>query len=178
MKIGIISDTHGSYKYFKMAHKYLLDCDHIIHCGDILYGTNNDLDKIMLSKEISKFNNITFVKGNCDSNLDSSLIKKDFSTLYITIQLNGYNFFITHGHHYSYLSMIYKAKELNCNIICYGHTHIKDISFDGEIQIINPGSIGKPRDGSHSIVILDNDIINVIDIEKNVILCSKKIFEV
>ena len=37
MKIGVISDTHGSLYFFEMAMSYLKDCDKIIHAGDILY---------------------------------------------------------------------------------------------------------------------------------------------
>ena len=38
MKIGVISDTHGSLAAWKTAYeKYLKDTDLILHCGDVLY---------------------------------------------------------------------------------------------------------------------------------------------
>ncbi|WP_129408853.1 metallophosphoesterase family protein [Marinitoga lauensis] len=37
MKLGVLSDTHGSLFYFEKALKYLKDVDRIIHLGDYLY---------------------------------------------------------------------------------------------------------------------------------------------
>ena len=158
MKIGILSDTHGDYKCFEMAYKYLSNCNHIIHCGDTLHGNSTYEDKIRLAEKIRNLNNIVISTGNCDSLFDIDLIgKKLFKTPYATLNLGKYNFFITHGHRYSYLNMLYKAKELNCNIICYGHTHIKDLDLSDDVKIINPGSVSQPRDAVHSIAIIENE---------------------
>ena len=44
MKIGVMSDTHGSLTYFEKALDVLSDCDVLIHGGDILYhGPRNDI---------------------------------------------------------------------------------------------------------------------------------------
>lgn len=37
MKIGIMSDTHGSLLYFEKALNVLSDCDVLLHGGDVLY---------------------------------------------------------------------------------------------------------------------------------------------
>ena len=37
MKIGVISDTHGSLDNTKKALEILKDCDTILHLGDVLY---------------------------------------------------------------------------------------------------------------------------------------------
>ena len=44
MKIGVMSDTHGSLPYFEKALDLLKDCDVLFHIGDVLYhGPRNDL---------------------------------------------------------------------------------------------------------------------------------------
>ena len=46
MKIGVMSDTHGSSLYFEKALSILSDCDVLLHGGDILYhGPRNDIPK-------------------------------------------------------------------------------------------------------------------------------------
>ena len=44
MKIGVMSDTHGSLPYLEKALDVLSDCDILLHNGDVLYhGPRNDL---------------------------------------------------------------------------------------------------------------------------------------
>ena len=55
MRLGIISDTHGSLYFFEMAMSYLKDCDKIIHAGDILYhGPRNDIPGGYNPKELAE----------------------------------------------------------------------------------------------------------------------------
>lgn len=176
MKIGILSDTHGIYKYLELALKYLKDCDYIIHCGDVLYGGYID-DTMQIVRALKELPNLTISMGNCDGDKELILIGEEFfHSPYTVLELGKYRIFVTHGHHYSYLNLFYKAKELGCNIVCYGHTHIKDTICEDNIQLINPGSVSKPRDGSHSIAIIDDDMLNIIDVENDKLIYSKKIF--
>ena len=69
MKIGVMSDTHGSLLYLEKALDILHECDVILHGGDVLYhGPRNDIPKGYNPKEfISKLNevgNIIIAKGN------------------------------------------------------------------------------------------------------------------
>ena len=44
MKIGVISDTHGSLENTRKALDILKECDTILHLGDVLYhGPRNAL---------------------------------------------------------------------------------------------------------------------------------------
>ena len=75
MKIGVMSDTHGSLDYFEKAIKTLSDCDVLLHGGDILYhGPRNDLPKGYNPKAVvEKLNgleNILITKGNCESDVE------------------------------------------------------------------------------------------------------------
>lgn len=43
------------------------------------------------------------------------------------------------------LSLSYRAKELNAQIVCFGHSHILGAEMLDNILFINPGSLLKPR---------------------------------
>ena len=45
--------------------------------------------------------------------------------------------------------LCYAAKENQCNIAMYGHTHIPDNSVYGGVIIVNPGSVSQPRQLNH-----------------------------
>lgn len=46
MKIGVLSDTHGSLVQTKKAFEYFKDADLIIHLGDVLYLWTDVIYKI------------------------------------------------------------------------------------------------------------------------------------
>ena len=52
----------------------------------------------------------------------------------------------------------------------FGHTHMKTLSKSRGVITLNPGSIGKPRDGSYSYAILDESGISLIDAESCALL--------
>ncbi|MRZ30114.1 phosphodiesterase, partial [Paeniclostridium sordellii] len=78
MKIGVMSDTHGSLPYFEKALDTLSDCDILLHAGDVLYhGPRNDLPKGYDPKGvISKINNLDniLIAISNINNLDNILI--------------------------------------------------------------------------------------------------------
>ncbi len=68
MKIGILSDTHGSSLYFDKAMDVLGECDLYLHAGDILYhGPRNDLPEgynpKALTESLNDMDSIIFAKG-------------------------------------------------------------------------------------------------------------------
>jgi len=77
-----------------------------------------------------------------------------------------------HGSPYSITEYIYDNQqdrlhevlnELHTDILLLGHTHLPYIKWVGEKLIINPGSVGKPKDGDNkaSYVLLElNDKVN------------------
>lgn len=147
MKIYIVSDTHGSTDFFITNVLSNNDADLIIHLGDLV----DDASEI---EEITGVQTIC-VSGNNDffSSIPTDKI----------INFNNYRFLLTHGHKYGvnfgteYL--VQKAKELNCNVVLFGHTHRKlSTKIDG-IYLINPGSASLPRDNDRkrSFVVMNID---------------------
>ena len=170
MKIGVISDTHGNIHYFEKALSYLKDCDKIIHAGDILYhnpkhNSDNHYDSNAVAQLINSMENIAFVRGNCDSYFDSELIKHEIMDPYLFLEIEGLKIMAAHGYTKSIDKILEDAKEFGCHIFIYGHTHIKYLKMLDEIVVLNPGSPSIPRDDVHSVAIIENREIRLIDIE-------------
>ncbi|MDO4712264.1 MAG: phosphodiesterase [Peptostreptococcaceae bacterium] len=173
MRIGILSDTHGDLVCFDQAMEIIGNADHIIHCGDVLpnYSRFGDADAIdALAQKIRAIKNISIVRGNGDTKEHARSLGHDLSSPYLLTDIGPYRFFVTHGHHYSMMQMIWKAKELGADIVCFGHSHIKVLDSDGEILVLNPGSTSLPRDGSRSCAVLEDDAVSIYDLETKEIL--------
>ena len=133
MLIAVVSDTHRISTYIEVAKKYIENADVLIHLGD------NTED---ISDLTENFNGSVYgVRGNCD-----------FTNLYPKeqiIELCGKRIFITHGDSYGVKygmnNIYYRAKELNVDIVLFGHTHINLIDEEDGIKFMNPGSISLPR---------------------------------
>lgn len=152
MKIAVVSDTHRMNRYIDIAKKYIEDADVLIHLGD-------NVDDV---EELSKgFKGTVYaVRGNCD-----------YTDKYPSeqlIELEGKRIFITHGHLYGVKSTLnniyYRAKELEANIVLFGHTHENLIIEEDSIKFMNPGSISLPRSmGRHVgfIEVSDGKVNNI-----------------
>jgi len=85
------------------------------------------------------------------------------------ITLSGKKIFLCHGSPWNIDQYIYpnkfgkfkkKFKNLNYDIILLGHTHIQMIKKINSKLILNPGSVGQPRDGGSSAKWLMVDLKN------------------
>ncbi|GAA0105235.1 phosphodiesterase [Paraclostridium sordellii] len=183
MKIGVMSDTHGSLPYFEKALDTLSDCDILLHAGDVLYhGPRNDLPKGYDPKGvISKINdldNILIARGNCDADVDQMVINHPIQGPYVLSQFGETRILINHGYVDSKEETIKKAKSMGADILILGHTHVKELFIDENLIVLNPGSTSIPKDESHSVAIIDItenhdelDLeINLIDINSNEII--------
>ena len=144
MRIGLISDTHGSLETVFKAIVAMGKLDLLIHAGDHY----RDAVKISTALNIP----VEAVAGNCDR-WDEGPEEK-------VLELDGALLFITHGHRYnaklSITGLINKATELKADAAIYGHTHIPGYCYINGLLIINPGSISKPiAGGSPSYGILE-----------------------
>lgn len=133
MFILLFSDTHGnSFDLKKVIYNYP-KVDLVIHLGDYV----KDVYKVR-----GDFSTIPFecVAGNNDWASSEPNEK--------VIEIEGKKIFLTHGHTYGVKSstkkLIEKGKELGTDAIFFGHTHLTDEFFSGDMHIINPGSLGRP----------------------------------
>lgn len=133
LRIGVTADTHGDFSKIKLVLNALPDVDFWIHLGD--FGSDSRLITELTGKHVE------VVRGNCDATNSDNPTEK-------VIEYGGVKIFLTHGHLYNVnsniLSLALRAKELNCSVALYGHTHIPQIDMHNEVLILNPGSPTKP----------------------------------
>lgn len=130
-RILVFSDTHGD---IKMCEEIInrIPCDLILHAGDI----NRDAKEL-----IQKFpdKEIHFVQGNNDF-FDSVPYDE-------IVEAGGKRIFLTHGHNYKvkyetdYRTLAKQAKDNNCDIAVFGHTHSEFAGETDGIKLLNPGSV-------------------------------------
>lgn len=160
MKIGVMSDTHGSLLYFEKALKILDNCDVLLHGGDILYhGPRNDIPVGYNPKEvITKINtlqNILIARGNCDADVDQMVINHPIQSPYVMSQFGEIRIVMNHGYTDCKDKIVENAKNMGADILVLGHTHVKELYCDENLVVLNPGSTSIPKDGTHSVAIID-----------------------
>lgn len=145
MKIAIISDSHRARSYMDKAIEIIKkeEIDLIVHAGDNFADSKYFNQKTEIP--------VLAVAGNCDyENVETEI---DF-------EFEGVKFFLTHGHHYGVKYgleiLAQQASAKNADIAIFGHSHVKKNCHIANVEIINPGSLSMPRDGSErSFVIMD-----------------------
>lgn len=160
MKILVISDSHGSKHNIKRVLDLHPDADALFHLGD---GT----------ADLSSLNGLPpavfTVNGNHEDGLFSS--KKGFAET--AAEVGGKRFFLCHGHRlgvsFGMQNLIYKALESDADVVLFGHTHRKCLTYIPEgsaagqnkgFYIFNPGSVSRPRDsiyGSFGLIEIKNN---------------------
>jgi uncharacterized protein len=142
MRIGVISDTHGSKASIQRAVLAAGPVDMWLHAGDY------SQDAGYLSQLTGR--PVTAVAGNCDGLTDVRV--DEF------IAVENKTIWLTHGHRYRAkersAELIVWARQYNADIVVYGHSHVADISWEGDLLLFNPGSTAHPRGGEASCGLL------------------------
>ena len=136
MIIAVFSDTHGNFSAMHKIFKRNNSADCFVFLGD-------GLDELEDIKAIYPEKKILSVSGNCDF---GSFTKT--SDIYMTP--SGLKIFFTHGHRwavkYTTDKLLEQAKNINAQIVLFGHTHCRYYEYVDGVHILNPGSAGNPRD--------------------------------
>lgn len=155
MKVVVVSDTHGRIKDFIDAISNISDIEYIIHLGD----TVSDAKKIQMETHLPMF----VVRGNNDYMDDNTPWTQ-------VISLEGHKILLTHGHrervNFGISNLVYQAKEINANMVMYGHTHVYLYGEVDGIKVLNPGSAGYDRGGEYESFVL-------MEVEENKINISR-----
>ena len=156
--------------------------------GDVLYhGPRNDLPEGYNPKAvieiINNLDNITIARGNCDADVDQMVIKHPIESPFVHKKIDNISVLMDHGYRESREDIIKKARELGVDILIQGHTHVKELSVDRDIIILNPGSTAIPKDGTHSVatieILNDDNMEDEFELEINLIdINTKEIIEV
>ena len=144
MKILVLSDTHGNIKKTLSVLSFHSDIKEVFFLGD----NTSDIDAV---KEQFKDKNFHVVSGNCD--IASPYKSTDIATI------NNRRIFFTHGHKYGVKYTLENLKETarenNCTLALFGHTHCSLSAYDDGLYIVNPGSLSFPRDSFPSYAVID-----------------------
>ena len=137
MKIGITGDTHGSAQAIRKILQRTPPVELWLHTGDHAADANM-LHNLTGIKTVC-------VRGNCDL-LDNNARYDEF------LVVENFKLWLTHGHKYiqwqEQADLGYWAKQLDQDIVIYGHTHIPLNAYYGGALLLNPGSPSRPRGGS------------------------------
>ncbi|MFN4227723.1 MAG: phosphodiesterase [Candidatus Ratteibacteria bacterium] len=161
MKIGVISDTHGSLGGWEKAWEIIKDSNIIIHCGDLFnHGPGNPIPEKYSPKELLNiFNdlNISLLisKGNCDSEVDQTFLNIPLSNPFLLYQFNDLRILVSHGHIFKKEEWFELGKKWKINILISGHTHIPLLEKKENIIILNPGSPSLPKEKIPTCAIID-----------------------
>lgn len=135
MRIGVISDTHRDLSLAREALEAMGNIDLLIHAGD------HYQDALKLAEEFNL--EVKNVVGNCDHHSEGK------GEELISLQNGKIKILVVHGHQYGVKlgldKLYYRGLELEADIIIFGHTHIPLLIEEGDLTILNPGSIGLPR---------------------------------
>ena len=170
MKLVIASDIHGAAGWCKRLVEAIEQeqPDRVILLGDLLYhGPRNDLPADYAPKQVIELLNgiasqVIAVRGNCEAEVDQMVL--DFPCMADYALLadpdTSHDLFLTHGHVYGagkHNSIDRLPKLRQGDALVYGHTHVKVNEEDARgFWLFNPGSVGIPKDGSHSYGIYEN----------------------
>lgn len=147
-RILVISDTHRNVRRLKEVMDREKHVDMVLHLGD-LEGHGKYVEQVTDCE-------LQAVRGNCDYDGGWPV-----DTM---VEIGGHLIFMTHGHRYSVDYGLYElediARSCGADIAMYGHTHCPyfEKQEDGFV-ILNPGSLGNPRQASRepSYMIMEID---------------------
>lgn len=160
MRIIVISDTHGSIHAIENVFLRNRDADLFIHLGD----GERDLDNF-LAENTDYIDKTIHVCGNCDTG--------SLSPGYVVLPVFGHKIFATHGHLFAVkndLEILKKnAKQNDCDIVLFGHTHTRYNKKEDGLYILNPGSASCPNDGQapsfgHVDLFYSGVVTNIADV--------------
>ena len=151
MRLVVVSDSHGSWGNLFEAINRESSADAVYFLGD----GYKEFDELACAYSEKFF--FIGVRGNCD--FSCNLPEKDIRTL------ENAKIYATHGYmekvKFGLFDLEERAKEANCNLVLFGHTHQPLKQYKDGIHYFNPGSV---REGFYGVV----------DITKNGIMCINK----
>lgn len=144
MRIVVISDSHRRTGVIDKILSAQPDAAHVFFLGD----NASDIEDFEYLYTEKTFHTVC---GNCD-----------FASVLPVMGLEvlaGKRILYTHGHTLSVkygtgrLSQL--ARQNNCDIALFGHTHISQILYEDGLYLVNPGSCSCAREGRNSYAVID-----------------------
>ena len=132
-RIGILSDTHGTFDETLM--NFFRDVDELWHAGDI--------GSIELADRIAAFKPLRAVSGNIDGGLTRRVYPH-----FLSFECEGVRVLMTHigGYPRRYdPRAVAKIQSVRPKLFIAGHSHILKVAYDPvyDLLAVNPGAAGE-----------------------------------
>ena len=155
MRIVVISDSHKNTRVIDKILDSQPDAKYVFFLGDNVSDIE-DFDILYPDKTFFA------VCGNCDYFSTAASVGVEIIAGVKILYTHGHNFGVKYGTE----RLIEAAKNSQCKIALYGHTHVSQILYEDGLYIVNPGSCSSPRDSSRPtyavIDITDKGIMPII----------------
>jgi putative phosphoesterase len=172
MNIAILADIHANLPALESIVESISQCDLIICCGDIVgyYPHPNEVCSLLRNLDVVciRGNHDAMVCGRLPTTGDTTAYRTEWtrmelelthlrwlSALPITIRfdIDALDLLVRHASLEDEVTYLYPDSNAVANLhlrenqwlIC-GHTHIPLVRTAGKGVIVNPGSVGQPRD--------------------------------
>jgi putative phosphoesterase len=189
VRIGVISDTHGSLVAWQRA---LANCfpaaDLILHAGDLLYhGPRNPIpegyDPPALAEALNRSPApLIVVRGNCDSDVDQLVLDWPIQAPYALVQQEGLRVMVSHGEEITSESGADLIGRYRLAVLVTGHTHHPRAERCGGGVWLNPGSTSLPKWEWHgeavpTAAVIEDDVVRVCDVRTGEALIEQAVGE-
>ena len=210
MRLAVFSDLHGNSIVFKTMLSVLgtSRIDAFICCGDIAgyyYGVsqiteilrqlpqlyivkgNHDAMYCRAEKDSAFRMGLCEKYGNAYKTIDAAVCRYLLKLPEkIVLSMDGKRILIVHGSEQSplrgrwYPDSDIDIDDTKYDVIFCGHTHYSMVRRQGDTQIINPGSLGQPRDGkgfAYGVFDTKTGIWNAYTVKANIDFLLRQIEE-
>lgn len=159
MTLLVLSDSHGRVERIREAISGHRGVDTVLFLGDGL----RDLDALSLEERAS----VCAVRGNCDG---FSFLGDDVPVERL-LRFGDYTVLMMHGHTHGVKASLEHAAAYaasrGADLLLYGHTHMREERYlpagtavgeqvlEKPLYLLNPGSLGAPREGKPSYGLVD-----------------------
>lgn len=153
MKIGVMSDLHGSVTAFDKVMKMFnsKNVELILNAGDVFNaGPRNVVPEGYAPGDlVKKINELTMpmiiTRGNCDSEVDQIVLSVPLQSPYAFLYIERKKIIVNHGHKLSEEEKVQLAARFGTDIFVVGHTHLPKLERFENMVMLNPGSPSLPK---------------------------------
>ncbi len=151
MRMLVFGDIHGCLPTARLVRELVERhrSETVILLGDLLYhGPRNPIpegyDPAATANVLGSLPvRIIAVTGNCDSEVDKSLLPFPLAPDFAWLMVDGLRIFATHGHVHTPDALPRLGEG---DVFLYGHTHIPQAHMRDGIALCNPGSLTFPKE--------------------------------
>ena len=154
----VVSDTHGNTEGLHALGALIAENDYVVHLGD---GVND-----MRTIRGTYPEKVYACSGNCDM---VSYLPTDG-----ILDVENVRIFYCHGHKYGVKTdlnlLVQAAKQRDCSVVLYGHTHRAEICEIDGVTLINPGSLKRSvgKGGSYCYLVIHKEKVTPVLVGESV----------